>query len=153
MNNKSIIFIFLVLTILLIGCSKAIQDKDILSINLREHKELALHIHPVIEIVISGNSYPIPANIGITNQGMAVMHTHDSSGNLHVESPYPHQFYLRDFFTIWGMNLNSTCIFLYCEDTEHTLHFYVNDLESELRENLPLYDKDRIRIVYESNSD
>jgi len=148
MGNKYIISSLLALVILLSGCAKSIQDKDILSINLREHKNLVLHIHPVVEMVISEKVYPIPANIGIKNNEMRVIHTHDSSGALHIESPYQHQFYLRDFFTVWGMNLNSTCIFSYCEDSSHRLRFYVNGVESDLRENMPLHDKDKIRIVY-----
>jgi len=124
------------------------EEENIFEVNLREHKNLALHIHPILEIEILGQKYTIPANTGISASGMRVIHTHDSTGTLHIESPYPYQFYLKDFFIIWGKNLNSSCIFEYCEDNEHELVFYANGIQSQERENIPLKDKDVIRIAY-----
>jgi hypothetical protein len=125
------------------------EELDIFSLNLKEHKNLALHIHPTLEIEILGEKYTIPGNIGISPQGtMKVIHTHDSTGKLHIESPYPYQFYLKDVFKIWGKNISSSCIFNYCEDAEHQLDFYVNNLKNDLRENIPLIDGEVIRIVY-----
>ena len=112
---------------------------------------LALHIHPSVEIEVLGDRIIIPANMGITNQGMRAIHTHNFDGVLHVESPYPHQFYLADFFKIWGRNFNPQCIFEHCSDQDHSLKVYVNDIESNLIEDLPLVDKERIKIVYKKN--
>jgi len=61
--------------------------QNILDYNLREHKNLALHIHPNLEIEILGEPYPIPANLGVSERGMSVIHTHKDDGNLHTESP------------------------------------------------------------------
>jgi len=37
---------------------------------------------------------------------MAPLHTHDTSGTIHVES-YKNQYYiLQDFLNIWGLDLN-----------------------------------------------
>ena len=124
------------------------KEENIFEVNLREHKNLALHIHPFLEIEILGQKYTIPADIGISSKGMRVIHTHDSTGKLHIESPYPYQFYLKDFFTIWGKNLNSSCIFGYCEGNGHELVFYVNGIESEQKENIQLKDGEIIKIVY-----
>ena len=128
--------------------NKNAGEENILEVNLREHKNLALHIHPFLEIEILGQQYTIPANTGISAKGMRVIHTHDSTGKLHVESPYPHQFYLKDFFSVWKKSINSSCIFDYCEDDAHVLEFYVNGVKSEERENLSLKDGDAIKIVY-----
>jgi hypothetical protein len=128
---------------------KSYTDEEILNINLREHSNLALHIHPHLKIAINGEEYPIPPNIGISATGMRVIHTHESDGNLHVESPVPHQFYLSDFFAIWGKRLTNECIFEYCS-SEGTLKFYVNGEESTLGPDIPLYDRDQIEVVYEA---
>ena len=79
---------------------------------------------------------------------MRVIHTHDSTGKIHIESPYQYQFYLRDFFTVWNKNFNSNCIFEYCVDNENELLFYVNNEMNNEYENLPLNDKDMIKIIY-----
>lgn len=124
------------------------EDENIFEVNLREHKNLAMHIHPFLEIEINGQKYTIPANIGISAKGMQVIHTHDATGKLHIESPYQYQFYLKDFFTIWGKSLNSSCIFEYCEDSRHNLTFYVDGAVSAQRESIPLKDGEMIKIVY-----
>lgn len=143
---KILIPITLLLILFLSGCSS--QSEDILKLNLREHKNLALHIHPFLEIEVNGIKQVIPANVGISGQGMRVIHTHDDTGKLHIESPYAHQFYLKDFFTIWGKTLSSTCIFGNCADANHTLQFFVNGAKSMDKENIPLKDGDRIKVVY-----
>ena len=124
------------------------SNEDILNINLREHTNLALHIHPHLSMTINGQEYPVPANIGISPSGMRVIHTHEPDGNLHVEAPTPHQFYLGDFFEIWGKRFTKECIFEFCEDAEHDLRFYVNGQETDLGPDIPLYDLDQIEIVY-----
>ena len=121
---------------------------DMLKLNLREHKELALHIHPILQIEIVGNNLTIPAEVGISDLGMRVIHTHDTTGKLHAEAPSPFQFHLDDFFEIWGKNLNSTCIFDLCENEKFSLKIYVNGVEVNKSERIPLFDKDLIKIVY-----
>lgn len=60
-----------------------------------------MHIHPHLTIRINGQDQVIPANIGITANGLSPIHTHDATGKLHVESPQILAFRLKDFFTIW----------------------------------------------------
>lgn len=126
-----------------------LTTEQVLQYNLREHKNLVLHIHPVVEIMIEGERHLIPANLGITQQGMRVIHTHDRTGTLHVEAPVPWQFYLEDFFTIWGKKFTKECIFEYCEDEDHELIVEVNGQQSDLYGLTPLHDKDNIKITYQ----
>jgi hypothetical protein len=63
---------------------------------------LAEQIHPFLTIVINGQQQTIPAEIGIEASGNLPIHTHDSSGIIHIESTKVLPFRLRDFFTIWG---------------------------------------------------
>ena len=122
--------------------------EDLLQYTMKEHTNIALHVHPQLEIEILGKQYPIPANIGISEAGMRVIHTHDATGTLHVESPYPHQFSLKDFFTIWGKTFNQQCIFEYCSDEQHELIFTANGIPNDQYENIPLRDLDKIKIIY-----
>lgn len=124
------------------------EPEDVLAINMLNEKNVIYHIHPKLEIEILGEQLAIPVNIGISQQGMKVIHTHDGSGILHVESPVVHQFYLKDFFTIWGQTFNSQCILDNCIDEEHVLEFSVNDVPRTEFENYPLQDTDVLKIVY-----
>jgi hypothetical protein len=102
----------------------------------------------VLEIYILGNKQVIPANAGIPKRCMHVIHTHDASGELHIESPVYHQFHLGDFFTIWGKTFNKSCIFEHCVDENHTLSFFVNGSKNDEYEDKPLRDGDKIQIIY-----
>ena len=121
---------------------------DILAVNLKDHINLAMHIHPNLEIEILGENINIPSNIGISNSGMRTIHTHDNTGKIHLESPYPYKFHMSDFFSVWEKTFNSTCIFENCVDDRHELLLFVNDIKNNEYENLTLNDLDRIKIVY-----
>jgi len=74
-----------------------------------------VHWHPNLSVTRNGNPYTVPANIGIDSSlwkdhsldqygiGMAPLHTHDTSGKIHVEVNTSHRdFTLHEFLAIWG---------------------------------------------------
>ena len=66
-----------------------------------------IHVHPYLQIFIENMSVPIPAGVGIVQNGSCLepIHTHDSSGILHVELSQAESgknWTLGDFFTIWS---------------------------------------------------
>jgi hypothetical protein len=81
------------------------------------------HIHAHLSVFVGGSLRSIPAGIGITPpqrveqtaDGPFVsaggcfywLHTHDSTGVIHIESPTVHTFTLGDFFDVWGQPLGS----------------------------------------------
>ena len=81
-----------------------------------DNKPMVMHIHPSIVVAdSSGKSVPLPTNIGINPslwkdhsldqygmQGMSPLHTHDSSGTVHVESNAERGFTLGEFLGVWG---------------------------------------------------
>ena len=150
MREKNVLLAVLLFSLIFISAC-AQSEPDIFDINLREHKNLALHIHPTLQIEIEGENITIPANMGISPEGMRVIHTHDTSGKLHVESPFPHQFVLQDLFTIWGKTFTNECIFDKCIDENHALKVFVNDVETDQFGDTLLLDGDLIRVVYREN--
>lgn len=75
------------------------------------------HIHPNLTLITDGNPVPIPENIGIDKalykdhslskygmSGMSPLHTHDSSGTLHVESNTNRNYTLGELFNVWGLD-------------------------------------------------
>jgi hypothetical protein len=67
-----------------------------------------LHIHQHLDVFASGRRVQVPAGIGIDPQLQFVspLHTHDTTGVLHVESPVPTTFTLGQFFEVWGVSLS-----------------------------------------------
>src|SRR6202035_955041 len=65
------------------------------------------HIHALLHIYVNGLLSPLPANIGLDPaKGIeSSLHTHDSTGIIHMEAPHPFKYTLGDFFSVWGVKL------------------------------------------------
>jgi hypothetical protein len=75
-----------------------------------------IHIHQHLDIYVNGKHVDVPGQIGIYDgQFLTELHTHDTSGVLHVESPKKREFSLGEFFGVWGVRLTSTCVGGYCK--------------------------------------
>lgn len=68
------------------------------------------HIHAHLDVRINGQSVEVPAMIGIDRRGISPVHTHDSSGVIHIESPVKRAFTLGEFFTEWDVGLSADSI-------------------------------------------
>jgi len=69
-----------------------------------------LHIHQHLDVFAHGKRVVVPAGIGIAEQFISPLHTHDASGVIHVESPTVRSFSLAEFFGLWGVRLTTTCL-------------------------------------------
>jgi hypothetical protein len=67
------------------------------------------HVHSHLSIFLNGNQLIVPDSIGIPSCTYAV-HTHDGSGEIHVEAAAAGTFTLGQFFHIWGQPLDRTNI-------------------------------------------
>jgi hypothetical protein len=75
-----------------------------------------LHIHEHLDIFVNGKHEAVPQGVGIyADQFLTELHTHDTTGIIHVESPTAKNFDLGQFFGVWGVRLNATCIGGYCK--------------------------------------
>jgi hypothetical protein len=70
----------------------------------------ARHEHAHLTIVIRGQLRPVPANIGISATQICWLHTHDTTGIIHIEANDPRTFTLGDFFLVWRQPLSATMI-------------------------------------------
>ncbi|MCA1831024.1 MAG: hypothetical protein LC663_05885 [Actinobacteria bacterium] len=89
----------------------------------------ALHIHQHIDIYVHGARLTVPQYIGIITQPsvlFAPIHTHDTSGIIHVESPVARDFSLGEFFDVWGLRFTSSCVGGYCANADDRLRVYGN---------------------------
>ncbi len=87
-----------------------------------------LHIHQHLDLSINGVPVTVPADIGDAQAYgfIAPVHTHDTSGIIHVESNTVRDFTLGQFFEIWGVRFTASCIGGYCADAGHTLTVYAD---------------------------
>ena len=84
-----------------------------------------VHWHPNLSVTLNGSPYTVPANIGIdptlwkdhsldqyaSGGGAAALHTHDTSGTIHVEVNTSHRdFTLHEFLAIWGQPSDGSSI-------------------------------------------
>ena len=73
------------------------------------NENISYHVHAHLQIVYQGQNVAVPANIGIDdNTCVYYLHTHDNSGELHIEAPVARLFTLGNFFDIWGQPLSSS---------------------------------------------
>ena len=111
------------------------------------------HIHPHLEIVINGQKQEIPTDIGIVDGCMSSIHTHDSTGKIHVESPEQRDFNLDDFFFIWGKAFSKDQILDAKADQTHVILITINGKESQDYEKTILRDNDQIVISYQEKQE
>src|SRR5262249_9367225 len=89
----------------------------------------AVHIHAHLDIIVNGAPVQIPSGIGIdeAQQKISPLHSHDTTGVIHVESPTaPATFTLGQFFTEWQVSLAADHIGGLVADGTHQLKVYVN---------------------------
>jgi hypothetical protein len=86
------------------------------------------HIHQHLDIYVNGRHVVVPADIGINTVGgfISPLHTHDTSGVIHVEPESRQTFTLGQFFGVWGVRFTPTCIGGYCNGGGRTLRVFVN---------------------------
>lgn len=76
------------------------------------HADTQLHIHSYLTVWYNGKEVTMPANLGIANGRMAHLHTHDTTGTVHMESPLGLKFTLGQVFTLWGVPLTGAKVYV-----------------------------------------
>jgi hypothetical protein len=64
-------------------------------------EQLAFHNHAHLSIYIDGKNVSLPAQVGITNNCFYWLHTHDTTGVIHMEAPKPVKLTLGTFLQLW----------------------------------------------------
>src|SRR5919198_1254302 len=84
-----------------------------------EGQGVVTHIHMHLDVFVNGKKKTVPADIGIFNAAggfITDLHTHDTTGVIHVESPSKtRKFSLGEFLGVWGVRFTPTCIGGYCK--------------------------------------
>jgi len=94
-------------------------------------EQLQVHYHVHLDIIDNGSKVTVPAGIGFVIKngratGITVLHTHNTSGVLHIESAADKAYTLGQAFTEWGVALSATQVGGLQADSGHVLATYVN---------------------------
>ena len=124
---------------------------------LDSHSGLAMHIHPVLDIVIRGEQVLIPANMGIDTSAcpgkMHLLHTHDDTGKLHIETYEPMVVNLTLFLGVWNIsevgNQDLLPLFL---DPENVTVSVNGVVQNGGWDSIEFYDRDQVLINYDDAS-
>ncbi len=111
-----------------------------------------LHWHSQLSITIKGQKQEVSANIDVGGGVMGSTHTHDTSGQIHLEKQglvTKTDINLAKLFKTWGKQFNSNCVFDSCDGAGGTVKMFVNGIENTEFENYQMKDKDKIEIKYE----
>lgn len=80
-----------------------------------ETESLAVHYHAHLDIIVNGKSEPVAASIGREDQSFfSPLHTHATSGLIHIEAAKDQRFTLGMLFMEWGVRLTLNCVGGYC---------------------------------------
>ncbi len=101
--------------------------------------DLAMHTHQKLEIIIDGKEEIIPAEIGLEGACHRPIHTHETNGEIHIESQTIKDYVLGDFFTIWGKLI---------QRDRYTMTMAVDGKPSLEFEKLILKDNQKIKLIY-----
>ncbi|WNI15904.1 hypothetical protein [Actinacidiphila sp. ITFR-21] len=71
-----------------------------------------LHIHSHLDVFVDGKAVTVPAEIGIDlgKQQISPLHTHDTSGVVHIESPVKADFTLGQFMAEWNVPISKDAL-------------------------------------------
>ncbi|WP_406290083.1 hypothetical protein [Embleya sp. NBC_00896] len=124
-------------------------------LNLDTMEGAKQHFHVHLDIFVGLERVDVAPDLGIDKKTglMADLHTHDSSGVLHVESHDPNaRFVLGQLFAMWNVRFDETHLGGLTPDATHTLRTYLNGgLVSGDPAMIELREHDQISVMYQDN--
>jgi hypothetical protein len=152
MTKFSLLLITLLLIAVLFIFRPNLNSKAFLS-ECTGHLEGNYHVHSKLEIWQDSEKIPIPANIGISGDCIHPLHTHDSTGIIHIDYPRKIQVTLGDFFDTMGIVFSDSQLGSLKKFDGFSFEVYVNDkLVKGNYRNIKLEDKQNIKILIKSPS-
>jgi hypothetical protein len=96
--------------------------------NFPQQTDVGYHVHAELKVYINGKQTTVPANLGIDPQGRFIspIHTHDTSGVVHMESTKYYPFTLGEFINIWGVKFTNDQLGQYKTGDGNVLQLWVN---------------------------
>jgi hypothetical protein len=90
-------------------------------VDCQSGERLEYHSHAHLSILIQGEVLKVPKDIGVREECLFWLHTHNDSGLIHLEAPEPRDYTLGQFFEIWGQPLSETQLLDRVADSSHQI--------------------------------
>lgn len=93
-----------------------------------ETEMVKVHWHAHLTMLNDGKDVALPANVGVLKDQDCLywLHTHETDGIIHIESPGKSDFTLGNFFQVWGQPLSQTVAGAMTSADGQKLRFYLN---------------------------
>ena len=124
------------------------------ALNLPISDPAILHHHAHLDLFVNGKRVVVPANVGLSQEAEVPIHTHDTSGVIHIESSSESlKPTLGILFDDWGVYLSPSCIGGYCAGGDKKLWVFANGKQySGDPRQLPLDQHEEIVVAYGTRS-
>ena len=135
---------------------------------------LVRHDHAHLDLIVNGRKVTVPAGVGLAEPvdkgpcpkptaptgdcktghvfvaqvANSPVHTHTSSGIIHIEPDRPGAYTLGQFFDEWGVRLDTRCLGGYCTGGGKELRAYVNGKRVANPRSVVLTNKQEIALVF-----
>ena len=98
------------------------------ALGLPQPSDTIYHVHARLRVYVDGKPVTVPANIGIdpSTGFLDSLHTHDTTGIIHMEAVRPYNFTLGQLFTVWGVKFTSSQLGAYKVGGGKVLAVYAN---------------------------
>ncbi|HEY7151908.1 MAG TPA: hypothetical protein VH391_09515 [Solirubrobacterales bacterium] len=112
--------------------------------------EQIFHIHSFLHVYVNGKPVTVPANIGLKEPTgpFSPIHTHDTSGIVHMEADQEYPFTIGQFFAVWGVRFSNDQLGPYEQKGDDKLSVYVNGKKVGDPVNYVMKDHDNISVGY-----
>jgi hypothetical protein len=113
-----------------------------------------VHVHYDLhlDIFVNGHSEPVAASIARKDATtFSPVHTHASSGMIHIEAAHTQRFTLGMLFTEWGVRLTADCVGGYCRPGTPISAYIDGHRTSEAMPNIALRKGREIALVIGSH--
>jgi hypothetical protein len=112
--------------------------------------EQIFHIHALLHVYVNGKPVTVPANIGLKEPTgpFSPIHTHDTSGIVHMEADEEYPFTIGEFFAVWGVKFSNDQLGPYKSKGDEQLTVYVNGKKVSDPVNYVMKEHDVISVGY-----
>jgi len=125
------------------------QAAAISGVECNRTEQLNYHIHAHLDVFVDGQRQQVPDRVGILSTPSCLywLHTHDTSGLIHIEAPQTREFTLGQIIDVWEQTRDSNGLFDSVSGKNATAYVNGDPVEGNYRD-VQLESLDQIALVY-----
>lgn len=126
-----------------------VQAAAINGVECNKSEQLNYHVHTHLDVFVDGQRQQIPDGVGILSTPSCLywLHTHDSTGLIHIEAPQTREFTLGQFLNVWNKTRDPSGLLDSVSAMNATVFVDGDKIEGNYR-NVQLKSLEQIALVY-----